>query len=75
MKIIEKVEAIKNQDLTATENLEQMYSVIEEKNEEKIRAQALTSIILYVILILGYLAEHLLPFDKTTTNRKDTTRK
>lgn len=31
MKIIEKVEAIKNQDLTATENLEQMYSVIEEK--------------------------------------------
>ena len=34
MKIIEKVEAIKNQDLTATENLEQMYSVIEEKNEE-----------------------------------------
>ncbi|WP_455646095.1 Asp-tRNA(Asn)/Glu-tRNA(Gln) amidotransferase subunit GatA [Methanosphaera sp.] len=34
MKIIEKVEAIKQHELTATENLEQMYSVIEEKNDD-----------------------------------------
>lgn len=33
MKVIEKVEAIKQEELTATENLEQMYSTIEEKNE------------------------------------------
>lgn len=31
MKVIEKVEAIKKQELTATENLEQMYEVIKEK--------------------------------------------
>ena len=43
---------------------------------KKITKNSLTSILLYVILILGYLAEHLLPFDKQiTTNRKDTTRK
>ena len=34
MKVIDKVEAIKQQELTATENLEQMYAVIEEKNDE-----------------------------------------
>ncbi|RAP52830.1 MAG: glutaminyl-tRNA synthase (glutamine-hydrolyzing) subunit A, partial [Methanosphaera sp. rholeuAM270] len=34
MKIIEKVNAIKEQELTATENLEQMYNTIEEKNDE-----------------------------------------
>lgn len=34
MKTIEKVEAIKQQELTATENLEDMYSVIKEKNED-----------------------------------------
>lgn len=34
MKIIEKVEAIKQQELTATENLEQMYNTIEEKNDD-----------------------------------------
>jgi aspartyl-tRNA(Asn)/glutamyl-tRNA(Gln) amidotransferase subunit A len=34
MKTIEKVEAIKQQELTAQENLEQMYSVIEEKNDD-----------------------------------------
>ena len=34
MKVIDKVEAIKQQELTASENLEQMYAVIEEKNEE-----------------------------------------
>lgn len=34
MKVIEKVEAIKQQELTAKENLEQMYSNIEEKNDE-----------------------------------------
>ena len=34
MKVIEKVEAIKQQELTATENLEQMYQVIEEKNDD-----------------------------------------
>ncbi len=34
MKIIEKVEAIKNQELTATENLEQMHAIIEEKNDD-----------------------------------------
>ena len=34
MKVIEKVEAIKQQELTAQENLDQMYSVIEEKNDD-----------------------------------------
>lgn len=34
MKIIDKVNSIKNQELTATENLEQMYNVIEEKNDD-----------------------------------------
>lgn len=34
MKIIEKLESIKQQELTATENLEQMYNVIEEKNDD-----------------------------------------
>ncbi|MDO5825422.1 MAG: Asp-tRNA(Asn)/Glu-tRNA(Gln) amidotransferase subunit GatA [Methanosphaera sp.] len=34
MRVIEKVEAIKQQELTAQENLEQMYSVIEEKNDD-----------------------------------------
>ncbi|MBQ6218712.1 MAG: Asp-tRNA(Asn)/Glu-tRNA(Gln) amidotransferase subunit GatA [Methanosphaera sp.] len=34
MKVIEKVEAIKKQELTATENLEQMYEVIKEKNDD-----------------------------------------
>ena len=34
MKVIEKVEAIKQQEITATENLEQMYSTIEEKNDD-----------------------------------------
>lgn len=34
MKIIDKVEAIKQQELTAKENLEQMYSTIEEKNDD-----------------------------------------
>lgn len=34
MKIIDKVESIKNQELTAQENLEKMHSIIEEKNED-----------------------------------------
>ncbi|RAP43467.1 Asp-tRNA(Asn)/Glu-tRNA(Gln) amidotransferase subunit GatA [uncultured Methanosphaera sp.] len=34
MKIIDKVNSIKNQELTATENLEQMYNVIQEKNDD-----------------------------------------
>ena len=34
MKVIDKLKAIKNEELTATENLEQMYSVIEEKNDD-----------------------------------------
>lgn len=34
MKIIEKVEAIKQQELKATENLETMYNTIEEKNDD-----------------------------------------
>ncbi len=34
MKVIEKAEAIKNQELKATENLEQMRNVIEDKNDE-----------------------------------------
>lgn len=34
MKIIEKLESIKQQELTATENLEQIYNIIEEKNDE-----------------------------------------
>ena len=34
MKVIEKVEAIKQQELTAQENLDQMYSIIEEKNDD-----------------------------------------
>ena len=34
MKIIDKVKSIKEHELTATENLEQKYSIIEEKNDE-----------------------------------------
>lgn len=34
MKIIEKVEAIKQQELTASENLEAMYQTIQEKNDD-----------------------------------------
>ena len=34
MKIIEKVEAIKQQELSATENLETMYETIQEKNDD-----------------------------------------
>ena len=34
MKVIEKVEAIKQQEITAAENLEQKNSTIEEKNDD-----------------------------------------
>lgn len=34
MKVIDKVNAIKQKELTATENLEQMYEVIKEKNDD-----------------------------------------